>query len=65
MARSTSNAAAPRTLSRQEQVDFSQMIFVDGGSLLVSIASNIKSLSDIAGKRVAVIPGTTTGERAG
>jgi ABC-type amino acid transport substrate-binding protein len=36
------------------------MIFVDGGSLLVSIASNIKSLSDIAGKRVAVIPGTTT-----
>jgi glutamate/aspartate transport system substrate-binding protein len=48
------------TLSRQEQVDFSQMIFVDGGSLLVSIASNIKSLSDIAGKRVAVIPGTTT-----
>ena len=41
---------------RQEQVDFSQMIFVDGGSLLVSIASNIKSLSDIAGKRVAVDP---------
>jgi ABC-type amino acid transport substrate-binding protein len=48
------------TLSRQEQVDFSQMIFVDGGSLLVSTASNIKNLSDIAGKRVAVIPGTTT-----
>jgi glutamate/aspartate transport system substrate-binding protein len=48
------------TLSRQEQVDFSQMIFVDGGSLLVSIASNIKSLSDLAGKRVAVIPSTTT-----
>jgi glutamate/aspartate transport system substrate-binding protein len=48
------------TLSRQEQVDFSHMIFVDGGSLLVSTASNIKSLSDIAGKRVAVLPGTTT-----
>jgi glutamate/aspartate transport system substrate-binding protein len=48
------------TLSRQEQVDFSQMIFVDGGSLLVSTASNINSLSDLAGKRVAVIPGTTT-----
>jgi glutamate/aspartate transport system substrate-binding protein len=48
------------TLSRQEQVDFSHMIFVDGGSLLVSNASNINSLSDIAGKRVAVIPGTTT-----
>jgi len=48
------------TLSRQEQVDFSYMTFVDGGSLLVSTASNITSLSDIAGKRVAVIPGTTT-----
>ena len=48
------------TLSRQEQVDFSQMIFVDGGSLLVRTASNINGLSDIAGKRVAVIPGTTT-----
>ena len=48
------------TLSRQAQVDFSQMIFVDGGSLLVRTASHVKSLSDIAGKRLAVIPGTTT-----
>jgi glutamate/aspartate transport system substrate-binding protein len=48
------------TLSRQEQVDFSQMIFVDGGSLLVRRASHITSLSNLAGKRVAVIPGTTT-----
>jgi glutamate/aspartate transport system substrate-binding protein len=48
------------TLSRQAQVDFSQMIFVDGGSLLVRTASHINGLSDLAGKRVAVIPGTTT-----
>lgn len=48
------------TLSRQEQVDFSYMTFVDGGSLLVSTDSDVKRLSDIAGKRVAVIPGTTT-----
>jgi ABC-type amino acid transport substrate-binding protein len=48
------------TLSRQAQVDFSHMTFVDGGSLLARTASNIKSLSDIVGKRVAVIPGTTT-----
>ena len=48
------------TLSRQEQVDFSHIIFVDGGSLLVSTAANINGLSDIAGKRVAVIPNTTT-----
>lgn len=52
---STSN-----TLSRQEQVDFSHMTFVDGGSLLVSSAAHIARLSDLAGKRVAVIPGTTT-----
>ena len=48
------------TLSRQEQVDFSYMTFVDGGSLLVSTDAQIDRLSDIAGKRVAVIPGTTT-----
>jgi len=48
------------TLSRQEEVDFSHLTFVDGGSLLVRTASNVTSLSDIAGKRVAVIPGTTT-----
>ena len=48
------------TLARQEQVDFSHMTFVDGGSLLVRTASNIKGLADMAGKRVAVIPGTTT-----
>ena len=48
------------TLSRQEQVDFSHMTFVGGGSLLVTTASKINSLSDVAGKRVAVIPGTTT-----
>jgi glutamate/aspartate transport system substrate-binding protein len=48
------------TLSRQEQVDFSYMTFVDGGSLLVHSNANIDRLSDIAGKRIAVIPGTTT-----
>ena len=48
------------TLSRQEQVDFSSMTFVDGGSLLVPSTANINRLSDIAGKRIAVVPGTTT-----
>ena len=48
------------TLSRQEQVDFSYMTFVDGASLLVSGNANIDRLSDIAGKRIAVVPGTTT-----
>jgi glutamate/aspartate transport system substrate-binding protein len=48
------------TLSRQEQVDFSYMTFVDGGSLLVHSNANIERLSDIAGKRIAIVPGTTT-----
>jgi glutamate/aspartate transport system substrate-binding protein len=48
------------TLSRQEQVDFSFMTFVDGGSLLVGSNTNIDRLSDLAGKRIAVVPGTTT-----
>jgi ABC-type amino acid transport substrate-binding protein len=48
------------TLSRQEQVDFSYQTFVDGGSLLATAASGIKTVSDLGGKRVALIPGTTT-----
>lgn len=52
-----------KTLSRMQQVDFSALTFLDGGSLLVSTASGIKKITDLPGKRVAVIPTTTT-ERA-
>ncbi len=48
------------SLSRQEQVDFSLMTFVDGGSLLTTSAANLRSVNDLGGKRVAVAPGTTT-----
>jgi ABC-type amino acid transport substrate-binding protein len=48
------------SLSRQQQVDFSLMTFIDGGSLLVTDASGINGVSSLGGKRVAVIPGTTT-----
>ena len=48
------------SLSRQEQVDFSLQTFVDGGSLLVTDASGIRSIASLDGRRVAVIPGTTT-----
>jgi ABC-type amino acid transport substrate-binding protein len=48
------------SLSRQERVDFSLMIFIDGGSLLVTDASSIRGVSTLGGKRVAIIPGTTT-----
>jgi glutamate/aspartate transport system substrate-binding protein len=48
------------SLSRQEQVDFSLMTFIDGGSLLVTDASHIRGISTLGGNRVAIIPGTTT-----
>jgi ABC-type amino acid transport substrate-binding protein len=51
------------SLSRQEQVDFSLLTFIDGGSLLVTDASRIRGISTLGGKRVAIIPGTTTEKR--
>jgi glutamate/aspartate transport system substrate-binding protein len=48
------------SLSRQEQVDFSNMTFVDGGSLLVKTTSNFATLQDLGGKKIGIIPGTTT-----
>lgn len=51
------------SFTRQKLVDFSLITFVDGASLLVTDNSGIKRISDVAGKRIAVIRGTTT-ERA-
>jgi glutamate/aspartate transport system substrate-binding protein len=51
------------TFGRMAQVDFSFLTFVDGASLLATAESKITGVSDLGGKRVAVIPGTTT-ERA-
>jgi glutamate/aspartate transport system substrate-binding protein len=48
------------SLSRQEQVDFSLMTFVDGGSLLTMASTNLRGVGDLAGKKIAVAPGTTT-----
>lgn len=52
-----------KTLSRMQQVDFTVLTYLDGGSLLVSTAAGINKITDLSGKRVAVIPTTTT-ERA-
>lgn len=49
-----------KTLRRMAQVDFTVLTYLDGGSLLTVRAAHIKKLTDLAGKRVAVIPGTTT-----
>ena len=48
------------SLSRQERVDFSLMTFVDGGGLLTKADLNLRAVADLADKRVAVIPETTT-----
>jgi ABC-type amino acid transport substrate-binding protein len=48
------------TLKRMERVDFSLPIFVDGASLLTRGQDRVTRLTDLAGKRVAVIAGTTT-----
>jgi ABC-type amino acid transport substrate-binding protein len=48
------------TFGRMEQVAFSHMISVDGGSLLAAADSGVATVKDLAGKRVGVIPNTTT-----
>jgi glutamate/aspartate transport system substrate-binding protein len=48
------------TLGRQELVDFSLVTFVDGASILANAGADLSHLSDYNGKRIAVIPGTTT-----
>ena len=48
------------SLSRMEKVDFSLMTYVDGATLLTLANSPLRSLSDLSGKKIAVIPGTTT-----
>ncbi len=48
------------SLSRYEKVDFSLMTYVDGGTLLTLANSPLRSLSDLSGKKIAVITGTTT-----
>jgi ABC-type amino acid transport substrate-binding protein len=51
------------TLGRMKTVDFSSIIFVDGTGLLVRAAFQGTGLSDLGGKKIGVIPGTSN-ERA-
>jgi glutamate/aspartate transport system substrate-binding protein len=48
------------TLTRQADVDFSLITFVDGGSILTRADTDAARVTDFAGKRIAVITGTTT-----
>lgn len=51
------------TLTRMKEVDFSSVIFVETTGLLIKKASGLRSLSDMSGKKIAVVAGTTN-ERA-
>lgn len=48
------------TLSRMEKFDFSNLIFVDAGAVLVLEETKVGRLADLAGKSVGVVAGTTT-----
>jgi glutamate/aspartate transport system substrate-binding protein len=52
--------ATTKTLSRMEQVDFTQLTFGTGGSLLSLSKQPIANVSDLSGKKVAVAKDTTT-----
>jgi glutamate/aspartate transport system substrate-binding protein len=56
-------ANTTQSQTRLKDVDFSNLIFVDGGGFLVRADSDINGFSDLAGKSVAVTTGTTTEKR--
>jgi len=51
------------TLGRMKEVDFSNVIFVESTGVVVAKSSNLQSFADMAGRKIAVISGTTN-ERA-
>ena len=56
-------ANTTQTQTRLANVDFSNLIFIDGGGFLVKAGSPINQIPDLAGKKVAVLAGTTTETR--
>ncbi len=52
--------ATTKTLSRGEIVDFTQLTFVTGASLLSLKSAPIAGVADLQGKKVAVVKNTTT-----
>ncbi|MDJ0926553.1 MAG: amino acid ABC transporter substrate-binding protein [Gammaproteobacteria bacterium] len=53
-------AATTITLERMQKVDFSLMTFVTGGSLMSRADTPIRRTSDLAGRKVAIVRGTTS-----
>lgn len=56
-------ANTTETQTRLKDVDFSNLVFVDGGGFLVKVSASINRFPDLAGKRIGVIAGTTTEQR--
>jgi len=52
--------ATTKTLSRSELVDFTQLTFITGAALLSLKSAEVKEISDLMGKKVAVVKDTTT-----
>lgn len=48
------------TMQRQERVDFTLMTFVTGGTILSTAENRVGTMLELAGKRVAVMRGTST-----
>lgn len=48
------------SLSRHEQVSFSLLTFADGASLLFKADAGLHGLADMNGRKIGVVPGTTT-----
>ncbi|MEO8303910.1 MAG: amino acid ABC transporter substrate-binding protein [Betaproteobacteria bacterium] len=51
------------TLSRMKDVDFSSLIFLESGGLLVKDGGPVQKFADLSGRSIGVISGTTTEKR--
>jgi len=51
------------TLARQRQVDFGNVVFVESGGILAKSDAGIGSVEDLAGRKLGVIPETSTERR--
>jgi len=51
------------TLARQNTVDFSNLIFVDGGGILLRLDHPAQKIGDLASRKIAVTAGTTAEQR--
>ena len=51
------------TMTRMQDVDFSSLIFLESGGLLVKEGARLQKFADLAGKNIGVIAGTTTETR--